>query len=227
MGGCDEYYGVVNGTLTYLGSDGQGNNVRLVAEDRHEEALPNLNGAGTTQDQINTLRADDMSQVVTFNEGQITAEVQGAHDRTRSSGLENSALITLEPATATVGAQAGAQGTNIGVTNELTSYDGGEGQWASPTQLVVGAAHGHPVLEPNPEGNVNGPGYSEGDAREAARTGMPAYAIDSYRSRVGGAATVHQVVPGTTAGQNAIGTTQSVNDLGRRSFLSVARPYPR
>jgi hypothetical protein len=223
-GKLDEYYGVVNGTLTHLGSDGQGNNIRLVAEDRHEEAVQNLNGANTTQEQVNTLRADDMSQVVNFNEGQVTAEVQGAHDRTRTSGLENSALIVLEPATATVTAIPGAQGTNIGVTNNTTTY-GGAGEWASPTQLVLGVAHGHPVLATNPEGNINGPGYSEGDAREAANTGMPAYSIDSYGRRAGGAATVHQVVPGTTPGQNSVGTTQTVNDLGRRSFLSIARPY--
>jgi hypothetical protein len=225
-GALDEYYGIVNGTLTHLGSDGQGNNIRLVAEDRHEEAVQNLNGANTTQEQVNTLRNGEMSQVVTFNEGQVTAEVQGAHDRTRGSGLENSALITLDPATATVGAQPGAQGTNTGVTNTLTGY-GGDGQWASPTQLVVGIAHGHPVLAANPQGMVNGPGYSEGDAREAANNGMPAYAIDSYATRVGGAATVHEVVPGTTAGQNSVGTTQSVNNLGRSSFLAIARPYQR
>jgi hypothetical protein len=225
-GALDEYYGIVNGAVTYLGNDGQGDNIRLVAEDRHEEAVQNLNGATTTDEQRNTLRAEGMSQVVTFNEGAVQTEVQGAHDRTRGSGLENSALITLDVATATVGARPGAQGTNTNVTNTFETY-GGDGSWADASTLVVGVAHGHPVLNTNPEGNVNGPGYSADDATAGQNSGMPSYAIDSYRTRVGGAATVHQVVPGTTAGQNSVGTTQSVNDLGRRSFLSIARPYQR
>lgn len=224
-GALDEYYGVVNSTLVYLGSDGQGNNIRLVAEDRHEEAVQNLNGASTTQDQVNTLRGGDMSKVVTFNEGNIQSEFQGAHDRTKSSKLENSVAVTLDVATATVDAQPGAQGTNSNVTNTFDDF-GGDGRWAGPTKLVVGLGHGHPTLNANAQGNVNGPGYSTDDSIEAGKQGaVTSYAIDSYKTKVGGAATIHQVNAGGTAGQNPVGTTQNTNDIGKRSFLSVARPY--
>src|SRR5690606_28998343 len=56
-GVTDHYYGIVNDELQYLGSDGQGNDIRLVAEGRNAEAAPLINGTATTQDQINTLRS--------------------------------------------------------------------------------------------------------------------------------------------------------------------------
>ncbi len=225
-GALDEYYGIVNNTLVHLGSDGQGNNIRLVAEGQHEAAVQNLNGSSTTQDQINTLRSSDMSQVVTFNESQVQTEAQGANDRTVDRGLENSFVVTLDPATATVGAQTGAEGTNKKVKNEFTSFDGGAGLWLNDgSKMALATGHGHPTQT---DGSVNVPGYSKEDSQTAGT--LPTYSMDSYSAGKGGAATIHQAIPNGTKGKsgtNPVGTTQNTNDLGKRSFLSVARPYQR
>jgi RHS repeat-associated protein len=226
MGPTDHYYGVVNNELVYLGSDGQGDNIRLVKEDRHEEAVEKLNGDNTTQEQINTLRSNDISQEVTFNEANIQSEFQDAHDRTKARKLENSVVITLDVTTATVDAQPGAEGSNTKVTNTFDQFDGSEGRWDGPTKIVIGLGHGHPPLKPNAAGNVNGPGYSNDDSAELGKPGaMASYAIDSYNAKVGGAATIHQVQPGGNAGQNPVGTTQNTDNIGRRSLISTARPY--
>lgn len=225
-GALDEYYGIVNNTLVHLGSDGQGSNTRLVAEGQHEAAVQNLNGSNTTQDQVNTLRSSDMSQVVTFNESNIQSEFQGANDRTITSGLENSVVITLDPATATVDAQPGAQGTNSETKNTFNSYDGGSGMWTSDgSKVALGTGHGHPQQT---DGSTNVPGYSKKDSQTAGS--LPTYSMDSYKTSVGGAATIHQAMPSGTSGKsgtNPVGTTQNTNDIGKRSFLQVARPYQR
>jgi len=96
-GRLDDYFAIVNDELVHLGNDGQGNNIRLVSEGQHEQALSNLNGVNTTDTQRAALRSGDISQVVTFNEGNIQSEFQGANDRTISSGLENSVIVTLDP----------------------------------------------------------------------------------------------------------------------------------
>lgn len=165
-----------------------------------------------------------MSQVVTFNEGNIQSEFQGANDRTITNQLENSVTITLDPATATVDAQPGAQGTATGVTNTYDSYNGSSGMWTNGgANLVIGDGHGHPTV--TTPGMTNAPGYSATDSNTAGSSGVATYTIDSYNSTVGGAATIHQARPGGTAGTNPVGTTHNTNNIGRRSFLHTARPY--
>jgi hypothetical protein len=223
-GRLDDYYGIVNDELVYLGNDGQGNNIRLVSEGQHEQALSNLNGANTTGTQRAALRGGNLSQVVTFNEGNIQSEFQGVNDRTITNQLENSVVVTLDPATATVDAHPGAQGTATAVSNTYSSYNGNSGMWTNNgANLVLGDGHGHPTV--TTPGKTNALGYSETDSNTAGSSGVATYTIDSYNSRVGGAATIHQARPGGTAGANPVGTTQNTNGIGRRSFLHTARPY--
>jgi RHS repeat-associated protein len=223
-GMLDDYYSIVNDELVYLGNDGQGNNIRLVSEGQHEQALSNLNGVNTTDTQRATLRNGNLSQVVTFNEGNIQNEFQGVNDRTITNQLENSVTITLDPATATVDAQPGAQGTATAVTNTYNSYNGSSGMWTNGgANLVLGDGHGHPTV--TTPGMKNAPGYSKTDSNTAGSSGIATYTIDSYNSRVGGAATIHQARPGGRAGTNPVGTTQNTNGIGQRSFLHTARPY--
>lgn len=222
-GMLDQYYGIVNGNLTYLGDDGQGNDMRLVAEGFDQEAKANLNGANTTDEQRAAARNSDMSTVITFDETAIQGQFQGASDRTQG-GNENSVLITFDPATAVVSAEPGAQGTNTNVTNTFTQYEGGTSNWSN-NKVVVGVGHGHPVLQSST--HVNGPGYSADDSREASKPNASAtasYAIDSYLVGTGGAATIHEVKPGGKAGLNPVGTTQNTNGIGKRAFLSAIRP---
>lgn len=230
-GALDEYFGIVNGTLTYLGSDGKGDNLRLVAEGREGEAaqvldgisLASMHGNGASDGDLNTLRGGDMSQVVTFDEGGIQTEIQGTHDRTVQSGLENSFVVTLDPSTATVSAQSGATGTNNEVTNTFTSFNGGAGQWLNDgSKMALATGHGHPTQT---DGSINVPGYSAKDSKTSGT--HPTYTIDSYNTPVGGAATIHQAEPrgkNGRSGANAVGTTQSTNNIGRRTFLQVGRP---
>jgi RHS repeat-associated protein len=223
-GRLDDYYGIVNDELVYLGNDGQGNNIRLVSEGQHEQALSNLHGVNTTDTQRSTLRSGDLSQVVTFNEGNIQSEFQGVNDRTITNQLENSVTVTLDPATATVDAQPGAQGTATGVTNTYSSYNGSSGMWKNGgANLVLGDGHGHPTV--TTPGKKNGPGYSKTDSNTAGSSGIATFTIDSYNSTVGGAATIHQARPGGTAGTNPVGTTLNTNGIGLRSFLHTAKPY--
>jgi RHS repeat-associated protein len=220
-GRLDDYYGIVNDELVYLGNDGQGNNIRLVSEGQHEQALSILNGVNTTDAQRATLRNGNLSQTVTFNEGNIQREFQGASDRTINNQLENSVIVTLDPATATVDAQPGAEGTSTRVSNTVSTY-GSDGMWTEDgSKLFVGVGHGHPTVTET--GKKNGPGYSKGDSETAGNSSAATYAIDSYNSRVGGAATIHQARPGGTAGTNPVGTTQNTNNIGRRSFISTAK----
>jgi hypothetical protein len=138
--------------------------------------------------------------------------------------LENSVVITLDPATATVDAQPGAQGTATGVTNTYTSFNGSSGLWTNGgANLVLGDGHGHPTV--TTPGMTNGPGYSATDSNTAGTSGVPTYTIDSYSSTVGGAATIHQAQPGGAAGTNPVGTTQNTLNIGISSFIQTARPY--
>jgi len=84
----------------------------------------------------------------------------------------------------------------------------------------------YPVLAPNTENKVNGSGYSATDSQSQSEpNAIPGYAIDSYSKRVGGAATIRQTQPGGTAGRNPVETTQNINNLGLRSFLSIVGPH--
>jgi hypothetical protein len=221
-GQLDDYYGIVNNNLVYLGNDGQGNNVRLVTEDQHSEVAPLLNGANTTQDQRDAARSSDMSTVVTFDESAVQSQVQGVNDRTITSGNENSTLITLDPSTATVSAQQGATGDAKSVTNTVKTFGEGSGSWTMDgSKLIVGVAHGHPEQT---DGTTTVSGFSKGDAQTAK--GGVTYSIDSFNSSVGGAATIHQAVGGDKSGTNPVGTTQNTNGLGKSSFLQSAKRQP-
>ena len=90
-------------------------------------------------------------------------------------------------------------------------------------KLAIGDGHGHPTV--TTPGRTNAPGYSVGDSNTAGTTDIATYSIDSYSTTVGGAATIHQIQPGGTAGTNPVGTTQNTNNIGRRSFLHTAKPY--
>jgi RHS repeat-associated protein len=218
----DEYYGIVNSELVHLGSDGQGNGMRMVREGMETEAQGNLKGAGTSDAQRATLRSADMSQEITFNEANIQAEFQGASDRTINNNKENSVVVTLDVASATVDAQPGAEGTQRNVTNTFDNY-GGNGMWTGTgSKVVLGVGHGHPAFK-DPDGTTNGSGYSNGDSQTAGNTTMATYSIDSYSSTVGGAATFHQALPGGKSGLNPVGTTQNTNQIGKRSFLHTAK----
>lgn len=220
-GMIDDYYGILNDELVFLGSDGQGDNVRLVNEGQHEQAQANLNGVNTSEVQRGALRDEGLSKVVTFNEGNIKSQFQGASDRTIDNQLENSVIVTLDPTTATVDAHPGAEGTSTGVTNVYNTY-GSAGMWTEDgSKLILGVGHGHPTV--TERGKMNGPGYSNDDSESAGNSSAAIYAIDSYTTSSGGSATIHQAMPGGKSGQNPVGSTLNTNNIGRSSFINTAK----
>ncbi len=223
----DDYYAILNDRLVYMGNDGQGNAIRLVNDGRAGEAYRNLQGAQTTNEQREVLRGGEISQEVTFNETQVQAEFQGASDRTNDRKLENSVIITLDPQTATVSAQPGAEGTNTEVENTYITYGQRSGLWTDEAEpkLAIGDGHGHPPVAE--AGKDNTPGYSKKDSQTAGTSGIPMYTIDSYSVETGSAATIHRALPRNRAGTNPVGTTQNTNNIGRTSFMSTAIPLGR
>ncbi len=199
--------------------------MRLVKEGRHEQALSNLNGESTTEAQREALRNEGISKKVTFNEGNIQSEFQGAHDRTVGRGLENSVIVILDPASATVDAEPGAEGTATNVTNTFNTF-GSDGLWTEDgSKLVIGVGHGHPTV--TERGKKNGPGYSKPDSETAGTSSAATYTIDSYATPRRGEATIHQAKPGGRSGINPVGTTKNTNNIGRRSFINTAKKLPR
>ncbi len=219
----DDYYAIVESTLVYLGSDGQGNGARLVTNEGKLRTLtPLLKGSNTTDADRATARNNENSKEITFDEETIQKEFQGAHDRTRENRLENSAIITLDVKEAKVSARPGAQGSLIRVNNTFDYFDGGSGAWVDNATLVLGVAHGHPVLFPTDNVGMNTPGYSDLDAQQEAASTITGFAIDSYRAGKGRAATIHQTIAGSTSGTNPVGTTQTINNAGRISLQRTA-----
>jgi RHS repeat-associated protein len=227
----DDYYAILNDRLVYMGNDGQGNAIRLVNDGRAGEAYNNLRGAQTTNEQREVLRGENnsapISKEVTFNETQVQTEFQGANDRTNDRRLENSVIVTLDPQTATVSAQRGAEGTNTEVKNTYTTYGYRSGLWTDEAdpKLAVGDGHGHPPV--SEAGKDNTLGFSKKDSKTAGTSGIPTYTMDSYSVETGSAATIHRVLPGNKAGTNPVGTTQNTNNIGRTSFISTAIPLGR
>src|SRR5690606_27112872 len=145
----------------------------------------------------------------------------GAHDRTVGRGLENSVIVILDPASATVDAEPGAEGTATNVTNTFNTF-GSDGLWTEDgSKLVIGVGHGHPTV--TERGKKNGPGYSKPDSETAGTSSAATYTIDSYATPRRGEATIHQAKPGGRSGINPVGTTKNTNNIGRRSFINTAK----
>ena len=203
----DDYYNRQTGK--YLGSDGASTtNSRLISGEQYS-AISQANGGSTNVAATSALQAS--SQVITINELQINTVIQGVRDNSRSSGLEHSAYITLNPETAVISAVKGPTGDN-GETHLEYFPDGntafmvdGEKNQVTGTNIIVGQAHGHPLT--NADGMVNEAGTSLKDKNASINSGISIYAVDSYSGKkAGGVGDIHRVTPNGTQ-TNFIGKT--------------------
>jgi len=136
--------------------------------------------------------------------------MQTVRDNTRSSGVEHSMVITLNPETATITSRITNEvGTNTSIdfvyTPEADSgvpldSDGGQNQVLG-LNVVLGQVHGHPKT--TTPGMQNQPGTSTNDENTANASGATIYAIDSYNGRNAGvSADIHRVTPDRTHTNN-------------------------
>lgn len=91
----DDYYGLLNGRLTYLGSDGEGNNLRLVKEGKEEAVKSKLNGSQTSNEDREETRNSSNSAVIEVD-GSAREMVQTVSDHSVSDKREHQALILLD-----------------------------------------------------------------------------------------------------------------------------------
>jgi len=203
----DDYYD--NQTGKYLGSDGAStNNSRLISASSYSQ-ISQANGGTTSAAATNSLQGD--SKVIAINKGQINSTIQGVRDNSRSSGIEYSAYLALNPETATISAVVGPTGDN-GETSMEYFRDGntsfmadGEKNQVTGTSILLGQAHGHPLT--NADGMVNESGTSAKDVKASAGSGVPIYAIDSFSGKkTGGVGAIHRVTPDGTQ-TNFVGKT--------------------
>jgi len=211
----DNYYKIEDGTtLRYVGNDGTGNATRLVNEGESVVVGDNVSDRDRSNNHAN-------SKVVTFNESQILKEFQALHDRTIDTGKQQSLLITLDPASASVNAEAGGEQGAAGIGangekqyNSLENFTGGAFT-SDFARLVLGEAHSHKNT-----GN-NAPGFSSTDAQAARVAPFATFAVDSFNTPRGGEAKIHQTIPGVNPGSNPVGTTQ-IGQFGIKSFKYTA-----
>ncbi|MCF0071481.1 DUF6443 domain-containing protein [Dyadobacter sp. CY261] len=210
----DDYYNRETGK--YLGSDGAATtDSRLISVDQYSQ-ISQANG-GTTSSQA-TAALQGSSQVVAIQDGQIQTTLQGVRDNSRSSGVEHSAYLTLNPETATISAVAGPTGKNGETTMEYerpgeTSYmTSGETNQVTGLSILIGQVHGHPLTQE--AGMVNESGTSLKDKNAASSSGVPIYSIDSYGGKkTGGVGTINRVTPGGVQ-TNGVGKTIGTGTIG-------------
>jgi hypothetical protein len=210
----DDYYD--NQTAKYLGSDGAStNNSRLISSSSYNQ-ISQDNGGSTSAGATTALQGG--SKVITINDGQIQTSLQGVRDNSRSSGIEHSAYLTLNPETATISAVVGPTGTN-GKTEmeyerpETTSFmTSGETNQVTGRSILIGQVHGHPLTQE--AGMVNERGTSDLDKDASRNSGVPIYSIDSFSGKkVGGMGSINRVTPDGTQ-SNGIGKTIGTGTSG-------------
>ena len=204
----DDYYDRQTGK--YLGSDGASStNSRLISSSSFNQ-ISQSNGGSTSAGATAALQGG--SQIINIDDAQIQTSLQGVRDNSRSSGVEHSIYIALNPETATISAVNGPTGDNSNTTIEYDRSGGatymtsGELNQVTGTSILLGQAHGHPAT--NKAGMVNIPGTSpDFDKPTAVSTGITIYAIDSYSGKKsGGVGAIHRVTPDGTQ-TNFVGKT--------------------
>ncbi len=215
----DHYYGIVEGVLTYLGNDGQGDKLRLVQEGREGDVLSLINNENTTQEQRDALRGNEFVSEILFNETKIQADIQGVHDNTVEKGVEYSIYITLDPEISAVSSEEGMTGNNE--KTYVESKGVGVTRWTEDgKRIILGQVHGHPKVKK--EGMRNIPTTSNPDKATSVEIGIPIYAVDAYKTKKGDKSNIHKVSPDGSR-KNFFGKTDTNNKIGRDSFNTATK----
>ena len=199
-----------------MGSDGASTtNNRLISESSYNQ-ISQANGGTTSTTATSSLQGG--SKVITINEGQINTTLQGVRDNSRSSGIEHSAYLALNPETATISAVVGPTGDNGKTTMEYerpeqTSFMTiGETNQMTGLSILIGQAHGHPLTQE--VGMVNERGTSDLDKNASRNSGVPVYSIDSFSGKkIGGVGSINRVTPDGVQ-TNGIGKTIGTGTIG-------------
>ena len=190
-GMLDDYYDSYG---NYLGSDGEGDNIRLVADGQEQAVSGLLNGDQTTASNRATARQSGNSAVITIDNEGIQSMLQSVGDNTLTSGNEHSMVLLLDVYSdnPTITAAAGPTGNNEETTLEYVSDNGAAFDQATGF-LIIGQAHGHPPT--NDPNKVNVSGTSTQDQTTAQNSGVAIYAIDAYSGSSGRSFTVSRANP--------------------------------
>ncbi len=190
-GMLDDYYDSYG---NYLGSDGEGDNIRLVAEGQEQAVSSLLNGNQTTAENRGAARSAENSAVITIDNEGIQNMLQSVGDNTLTSGNEHSMILLLDiySDNPTITAAQGPTGDNQETNLEYVPENGAAFDRATGF-LIIGQAHGHPKTQK--EGEINVSGTSTKDQSTAKSSGVAIYSIDAYSGSPGRSFTVNRANP--------------------------------
>lgn len=199
----DDYYGMVDGKLTCLGSDGEGDNIRYVKEDLVENVRSKLKGDQTSAEDRDSARRS--SQAVAVESDKIQNDLQAVADNSLSSKVEHTMKLVfdIDAQTPTITSYAAETGDNS--TSPLTygtmdgeTYDGNG-------KVLLAQAHGHPKST-KPD-HVTQKTMSETDKNTSKSAGIPIYGVNAMSGRQGSSQWIHRVSPDGTITNN-VGKTK-------------------
>jgi RHS repeat-associated protein len=205
----DDYYGMVDGQLTYLGSDGEGDNIRYVKEDQVENVSPKLQGDQTSAEDRGSARGS--SQVVTVESDKIQNDLQAVADNSLSSKVEHTMKLVfdVDAANPTITSYAAESGDNSTSPLHYGVLDGetldGNGK------VLLAQAHGHPAST-KPD-HVTQTTMSELDKNTSNAAGIPIYGVNAMSGRQGSSQSIHRVTPDGTITNN-VGKTKGSGASG-------------
>jgi len=189
----DDYYSV---TGKYLGSDGEGNDLRLVKEGQENNAKIKLQGVNTSVLDRNDLRNTELSNIIDVDDTKIQSDLQNVADLTVESGIEHSIYLLLDiySETPKITSIIGKTGSNSKTeVKYVEDSETGKKYDESTGFLMLGQAHGHPLTEEDNYENVSS--TSEIDSETAQSTKLAIYAIDAFNGRKEYSQNIHRANP--------------------------------
>lgn len=207
-------------TGRYLGSDGATTNNLRTIDRRDFAAIKSANNESLTgAAAISQLQ--ESSRLVEIDNSKIQSELQTVNDLSRKA--EHSTLIVFDRSESKVTAVRGETGTdgktytpetqsktftvnNVDVlVDNLVNLSG-------KNYILIAQAHGHNLTQDESKRNI--PGTSPDDATAAKNKGINVYSIDSYKTSVGGSASINRITP---SGKSSIGIGNTVGSAGTSS----------
>ncbi|MEO0556459.1 MAG: RHS repeat-associated core domain-containing protein [Bacteroidota bacterium] len=208
----DDYYDSLTGR--YLGSDGaETTNIRQIDAEKFAE-IKSANGGNTeSAEATEALQKEGTSRLVTVDDSKIQSDLQDVRDETRQNGKEEQITLLFDRDKSEITSERGPQGTETETTIESYPANSiGINQETPGGRVIIGQAHGHPLVQE--EGQVNVSGTSDTDKTTAASLNIPIYSVDSFSGRrTGGKGNINRVTPGGVQ-SNRIGKTKGREESG-------------
>ena len=215
----DDYYGLTEKGLTYLGSDGQGNGNRYVQQENVEGVKSKLNGEKTTEGDRTDARAN--SATITVDDNQIQTDLQSVADHSLQEGTEHTMELVMDidsPQPKITSREAGS-GDNSTSEVSYKKFEGGT-YTGDGANLLLAQGHGHP--ETNESGKVNQSGTSGRDKTTANNVGITVYAVDAYSGSKGDSQSIGRVTSDGKASTN-IGRTSAGFNMAQDALNQIKK----